>query len=236
MDIRTAVASALALAMLAAPARGQGGIRAEIRAFETEQIAIVDGAIAKLTRQIQENAWSAEALRDAEAGLHRLRAIRAALDLADVADDEQARPPSTPPLPSPEPPGPVVRPSPGMTIESPSWLGMIRVAATEGGPLGLAHEGMDDRGGLQVGSLRCRVLELRVESAEDAAVIARCLRADGHPAISWPDLRTVPADAGLRIDRIARAPGPRGPSIIGDAPGALPDDAGDLPHAPAIPD
>ena len=236
INLRTAVAPALALAlvMLDAPARGDGDVEAEVRAFETQQIALVDGAIARLSREIEANTWAPDELRDAEAGLHRLRAIRAALDLADAVDSDPASPTSTPPLPSPGPTGTIVHPSSGMSLDEPSWLGMIRVAATDGGPIDLAHEGIDDRGGLQVGSFRCRVLELRVESATDAAVIARCLRADGHPAISWPDLRTAPTDIGLRIDRLAKGPARRGASTNGD--GALPVDAGDLPHAPSIPD
>ena len=236
MEIRNAAATALALAlaMLAAPARGAGDVEAEVRAFETQQIALVDGAIARLRREIEANTWAPEELRDAEAGLHRLRAIRAALDLADAVDSDPASPTATPRLPSPGPTGTIVHPSAGMDLETPSWLGLIRIAATDGGPIDFAHEGIDHRGGLQVGSFRCRVLEFRVESATDAAVIARCLRADGHPAISWPDLRTAPPDVGLRIDRLARAPGRRGASIH-DA-GALPADAAELPHAPAIPD
>ncbi|QDV33937.1 hypothetical protein [Tautonia plasticadhaerens] len=231
-------------------------VHAELRAFEDTQRREVDEAIANLQEMIdattREIAASREKLGAAEAGLRRLRALRDALDQPD------------PTAPEPAAPAPAVIPGtldavvPASALGEPAWHGSIRISAADGGPLDLRHDSGDASGQVQAGALQADRIEIRVASPDDARVVARALRGDGKPVVSWPDLHVGPqtpadparieamqqdldrlAEAVDRIDRRTSGPTPvPAPSRV-PAPEPTPvtvEPPAEIPPAPVIPD
>ncbi|RUL86955.1 hypothetical protein [Tautonia sociabilis] len=176
-----------------------------VQAFREERVGDLDGAIAELRELIAERAEAIEAIEeDLQRARQELVVLEALREVDRAASRGERSSGASDSLPiAPRLPGafgtiqdgrrPAAFPGTLDDVRLATavsgrtyWTGTIAVTSGEDGRLRMVHRLNDAPGNTHIASYEADRLVIRIGSAEEAQLLARCLEADGKPVVSLP--------------------------------------------------